>query len=120
MAAQRYEQNDNPSGPLDLHTEVSPRFNSKVTWQPGPNDNLSFSFQWDYYNQTGRCSVSAALCTDQAPNNLTVNQDSPEAVWGVQWRHLFGTRTFAEVKYSGLVGLLLPRPRAQVARVLRR
>jgi hypothetical protein len=25
-------------------------------------------------------------------------------VWGVQWRHLFGTRTFAEVKYSGWWG----------------
>ena len=33
-----------------------------------------------------------------------MNQDSPEAVWGVQWRHLFGTRTFAEVKYSGWWG----------------
>lgn len=104
VAAQRYEQNDNPSGPLNLHTEVSPRFNTKVTWQPGPNDNLAFNFQWDYYNQTGRCTVSAALCTDQAPDNLTVNQDSPEAVWGIQWRHLFGTRTFAEVKYSGWWG----------------
>jgi hypothetical protein len=104
VAGQRYEQNDNPSGPLNLHTEVSPRFNTKVTWQPGPNDNLSFNFQWDYYNQTGRCTVSTALCTDQAPDNLTVNQDSPEAVWGVQWRHLFGTRTFAEVKYSGWWG----------------
>jgi hypothetical protein len=104
VAAQRYEQTENPSGPLQLHKEVSPRFNTKVTWQPGPNDNLSFSFQWDYYNNTGRCSVSAALCTDQAPDNLTLNQDSPEAVWGVQWRHLFGTRTFAEVKYSGWWG----------------
>jgi len=104
LAGQRYEQTDNPSGPLGLHTEVSPRFNTKLTWQPNPNDNLSFSFQWDYYNNTGRCTVEAALCTDQAPDNLTVNQDSPEAVWGVQWRHLFGTRTFAEVKYSGWWG----------------
>jgi hypothetical protein len=104
LAAQRYEQRDNPSGPLQLHTEVSPRFNAKLTWQPTTNDNVVTSFQWDFYNQTGRCSVSAALCTDKAPDNLTVKQDSPEAVWGVQWRHLFGSRTFSEVKYSGWWG----------------
>jgi hypothetical protein len=104
LAAQRFELNENPSGPLNLHKEVSPRLNGKLTWQPGPNDNLAFSFQWDYYNNSGRCTVSAALCTDTPEANLTVNQDSPEAVWGVQWRHLFGTRTFSEVKYSGWWG----------------
>ncbi len=104
LASQRYEQQDNPSGPLGSHTEVSPRFNAKLTWQPSTKDNVSLSFQWDYYNQTGRCTVSAALCTDKAPDNLTVNQDSPEAVWGLQWRHLFGTSTFTEVKYSGWWG----------------
>ena len=68
-------------------------------------DNFTASFQWDYYNQTGRCTVSAGLCTDQAPDNLTVKQDSPEAVWGLQWTHLFGNnRTFSEVKYSGWWG----------------
>ena len=104
VAGQRFEQKDNPSGPLTLHHEVSPRFNTKLTWQPGPNDNVSFNFQWDYYNQTGRCTVSDALCTDTPTANMTVNQDSPEAVWGLQWRHLFGTRTFAEVKYTGWWG----------------
>ncbi len=106
IAAQRYEQEDNPSGPRTLHTEISPRFNAKLTWQPGPNDNLSASFQWDYYNQTGRPSIGSNL--DQDSN--TVNQDSPEAVWGVQWRHLFGTRTFAEVKYSGWWGYYYTDP----------
>ena len=106
LAAQRYEQRDNPSGPLQLHTEVSPRINAKVTWQPTPSDNVATSFQWDNYNQTGRCpgTVGNALCTDKSPDNLTLKQDSPEAVWGVQWRHLFGTRTFSEVKYSGWWG----------------
>jgi hypothetical protein len=104
VAGQRFEQKDNPSGPLTLHHEVSPRFNAKLTWQPGPNDNLSFNLQWDYYNQTGRCTVSDALCTDTPTANMTVNQDSPEAVWGLQWRHLFGTHTFAEVKYAGWWG----------------
>jgi hypothetical protein len=99
VSAQRYEQRDNPSGPLGLHTEVSPRFNTKLTWQASPNDNLSLNFQWDYYNQTGRTTVGA-LTTD----NQTVKQDSPEAIWGLQWRHLFGSNTFAEVKYTGWWG----------------
>ena len=34
----------------------------------------------------------------------TENQDSPEAIWGLQWRHIFGPKTFAEVKYTGWWG----------------
>jgi outer membrane receptor protein involved in Fe transport len=100
LAAQRFEQKDDPSGPRTLHTEKSPRINGKLTWQPGPNDTVSATFQWDYYNQTGRPTIDEAVNGD----DQTVNQDSPEAVWGLQWRHLFGARTFAEVKYSGWWG----------------
>jgi hypothetical protein len=98
--AQRFEIDEDPSGPRTVRTEISPRFNAKLTWQPGPNDNLSANFQWDYYNVTGRTAWPAALSTDE----LTQQQDSPEAIWGVQWRHLFGTRTFTEVKYTGWWG----------------
>ena len=100
LSAQRYEQNDKPSGARTLHTEVSPRFNTKLTWQPGPNDNLSLNFQWDYYNQTGRSTYSSTTDTDAN----TVNQDSPEVIYGLQWRHLFGQRTFAEAKFTGWWG----------------
>jgi len=110
LSAQRYEQEDNPSGPLTLHTEVSPRFNAKLTWQPGPNDNLMASFQWDYYNQTGRTSLGSNLDTD----DTTRKQDSPEAVWNLQWRHLFGTRTFGEIKYSGWWGYYYLDPKVLV------
>ena len=110
LAAQRYEQEDDPSGPRTLHTELSPRVNAKLTWQPGPNDNLSATFQWDYYNQKGRTSITAAVNGD----DQTRNQDSPEAVWGLQWRHLFGTRTFAEVKYSGWWGYYYLDPKVLV------
>jgi hypothetical protein len=110
IAAQRYEQEDNPSGPLTRHTEVSPRFNAKVNWQPSPNDNVMVNFQWDYYNQTGRTTIGSFLDTD----DTTVNQDSPEAVWGVQWRHLFGTTTFTEVKYSGWWGYYYLDPKVTV------
>ena len=100
VAAQRFEVTDNPSGAIEDVTEVSPRFNTKLTWQPGPNDNLSFNFQWDNYNVKGRCDYPDALCYQ----GLTVDQDSPEAIWGLQWRHLFGTKTFAELKYTGWWG----------------
>jgi outer membrane receptor protein involved in Fe transport len=100
LSAQRYEQEDDPSGPRTLHTELSPRLNGKLTWQPGPNDSVMATFQWDYYNQTGRRTINEAVNGD----DQTVNQDSPEAVWGLQWRHLFGSRTFGEVKYSGWWG----------------
>jgi outer membrane receptor protein involved in Fe transport len=99
VSAQRYEQDQDPTGPRTVSTEVSPRFNTKLTWQPAPNDNVSFNFQWDYYNVTGRTTLGN-LTTDAQ----TVRQDSPEAIWGVQWRHLFGTRTFSEVKYTGWWG----------------
>lgn len=100
VAAQRFEVNDNPSGALEKVEEISPRFNAKLTWQPNPNDNLSLSFQWDNYNVVGRCDFAAANCSQ----DLTVNQDSPEAIWGLQWRHLFGSKTFLEVKYTGWWG----------------
>jgi hypothetical protein len=99
--AQRFEIDENPSGPRTKRTEVSPRFNGKLTWQPGPNDSLSANFQYDNYNVTGRSpSLIGLLTTDE----LTYQQDSPEAIWGVQWRHLFGTKTFIEAKYTGWWG----------------
>jgi len=100
VSAQRFELDQDPAGPRTIRTEVSPRLNGKLTWQPSPNDNVSFNFQWDYYNVTGRDTIGGNLDTDEQ----TVRQDSPEAVWGVQWRHLFGTRTFTEVKYTGWWG----------------
>jgi len=100
VSAQRFEVTDNPSGAIESVTEVSPRFNTKLTWQPSVNDNLSLNFQWDNYNVEGRCDYTASLCSQE----ITVNQDSPEAIWGLQWRHLFGANTFTEVKYTGWWG----------------
>jgi hypothetical protein len=111
LSAQRYEQRDNPSGPLALHTEVSPRFNTKLTWQPGPSDNLALGFQWDYYNQTGRTTGRVdVLSTD----DQTLKQDSPEAIWNLQWRHLFSSSTFGEVKYTGWWGYYNLDPKLNV------
>ena len=45
-SVQRYSVQDDPTGPRTLHTEVSPRFNAKVTLQPTPSDNIMGSFQY--------------------------------------------------------------------------
>jgi hypothetical protein len=111
LSAQRFEDDVDPSGARTSSTEVSPRFNAKVTWQPNPNDNVAFNFQWDYYNVTGRASIGSNLDTDAT----TLNQDSPESYWGVQWRHLFGSRTFMEVKYFGWWGYYYLDPEVPVS-----
>lgn len=101
-SVQRYSVRDDPTGPRTLHTEVSPRFNGKVTFQPTPSDNITGSLQWDEYNQTGRASwvAGAAYATQQQ----TVNQDSPEYIWNAQYRKVFGSTTFLEAKFTGYWG----------------
>src|SRR5262249_52392306 len=100
VSAQRFQLDTDPSGPVTLRHEVSPRFNGKLTWQPTANDNYMFTYQYDGYNITGRNGVPLLLATDA----LTNREDSPEGVWLAQWRHLFSSQTFAEVKYTGWWG----------------
>ena len=84
-----------------MRTEVSPRYNGKLTFQLTPNDTLIASVQYDNYNVTGRLAfIPATVATDQQ----TVNQDSPEAIWNVQYRKVFGSNTFLEAKYTGYWG----------------
>ncbi len=106
FSAQRFQQDTDPSGPVTIRHEVSPRFNAKLTWQPTANDNYMLSLQYDGYNIIGRAGVSALLATDA----LTNREDAPEIVWLGQWRHVFNSQTFAEVKYTGLVGVLRSEP----------
>jgi hypothetical protein len=108
-SAQRYHLQQNPSGPTTLRDEVSPRFNGKLTWQPTSNDIVNANVQFDSYNIIGRCGVTAAQCTD----NLTNQEDAPEWVWLTQWRHLFGSKTFTEVKYMGWWGYFDLTPKVQ-------
>jgi len=100
LSAQRFQQDTDPSGPVTIRHEVSPRFNVKLTWQPSANDNYTFHLQYDGYNIIGRAGVSALLATDA----LTNREDAPEFVWLGQWRHIFNSKTFAEVKYTGWWG----------------
>ena len=79
---------------------MSARINLKLNYQPAPTTTFMGMMQYDNYNITGRCGVPAALCADA----LTNREDAPEWVWALQWRHLFGTKTFLEVKYNGWNG----------------
>jgi hypothetical protein len=99
-SAQRYHKDDDPSGPVTRRDEISPRFNAKLTFQPSANDILTGTVQFDSYNIIGRAGVPAALATD----DLTNQEDAPEWVWLTSWRHLFGSSTFSEIKYTGYWG----------------
>ena len=111
LSAQRYHLKQNPSGPSTFYDEVSPRFNGKLTWQPTPNDTIKGNVQFDSYNIQGRCGVTAAQCTD----NLTNQEDAPEWVWLASWTHLFGSKTFTEVKYTGWWGYYDLTPKVQAS-----
>lgn len=97
-SVQRYSVQDDPTGPRTLHTEVSPRFNGKLTWQPTSNDNIFTTWQYDAYNQTGRVGLPPATVATQ---QQTVDQDSPELIWNTQYRRIFGSSTFLELKHTG-------------------
>ncbi len=101
FSVQRYAFEQDPSGPSKIRTEVSPRYNGKVTFNLTPNDQLMGSFQYDNYNVTGRFAWIPQYAANETQ---TVNQDSPEAVWNLQYRKLFGSASFLEVKYSGYWG----------------
>jgi hypothetical protein len=108
---QRYEYNSNPSGPNDKRLEFSPRFNGKLTWQPSANDFLSTTLQYDVYSIRGRNGFPGASSTFAE----SVNEDSPEIVFALNYRHLFGPKTFLEVKYSGYNGYFDLNPEVNVA-----
>ncbi len=98
---QRYAFDQDPAGPSKLRTEVSPRYNGKITWNITPSDQFTGSFQYDNYNVTGRFGLVSQSAADETQ---TLNQDSPEAVWNFQYRKLFGSNAFLEAKYTGYWG----------------
>ena len=61
FSVQRYAFEQDPSGPQQARTEVSPRYNGKLTFQLTPNDTLTGSFQYDNYNVTGRFGFDPAV-----------------------------------------------------------
>ncbi len=99
VSAQRFLLETDPSGPVTRRHEVSPRLNFKTTFQPTNSDTFTGTLQYDAYNIIGRAGKGL-----QSTDELTNREDAPEWVWLLQWRHLFGSNTFAEVKYTGWWG----------------
>lgn len=99
---QRYAIKEDPAGPRTIRTEVSPRFNVKLTFQPTTSDTISGNVQYDQYNQTGRTSFLAGV--DSTTDALSVEQDSPEWIWNGSYRKVMGGSSFFEAKFTGYWG----------------
>jgi hypothetical protein len=110
-SAQRFLLETDPTGGVTKRHEVSPRLNLKITWQPNASNNFTGHVQYDSYNITGRAGVSALIAND----DLTNHEDAPEYVWMTQYRHLFNSNTFAEVKYTGWWGFYDLNPKFTVS-----
>jgi carboxypeptidase family protein/TonB-dependent receptor-like protein len=110
-SAQRFLLSVDPTGGVTERHEVSPRLNFKLTWQPNPSNNFTGHIQYDAYNIIGRAGVSALIAND----DLTNQEDAPEYVWMTQYRHLFNSNTFSEVKYTGWWGFYDLNPKKTVS-----
>jgi hypothetical protein len=97
---QRYHRTSDPEGPRKNYDDLQHRGNFKLTYQPTPNDNIMAYMEADDYNIRGRVGFDSTIETDAQ----TVSEDAPELIWNVQWRHLFGPKTFLEAKYLGWWG----------------
>jgi hypothetical protein len=111
-SAQRFLLETDPTGGITKRHEVSPRLNVKLTWQPNASNNITGHLQYDAYNIIGRAGVSSLIATD----DLTNQEDAPEYVWMTQYRHLFNSSTFAEVKYTGWWGFYDLNPKTTVSK----
>ena len=100
-SVQRYSIKQDPDGPRTLRSEVSPRFNGKFTFQPTAADNITFSFQYDQYNQGGRTGMGGLNGTT---DYNAIQQDSPELVYNGSYRRVLGNSALLEAKYTGYWG----------------
>jgi hypothetical protein len=101
---QRYSVKEDPDGPRTIRTEVSPRFNTKLTFQPTTSDTLSVNIQYDQYNQTGRTPFTFLGGVAGTVDDRTIEQDSPEWIWNGTYRKVLGSNSFFETKFTGYWG----------------
>ena len=111
-SVQRYAFELDPVGPRTISTEISPRYNGKLTCNITPNDTLIGSFQYDNYNVTGRTGLSRRHLLDRPADRSAglagsgLERPVPQ---GVQLEHV------PRGEVHGILGLLLPRPGRQDA-----
>ena len=70
---------------------VTPKAFGKLTYVASPRDQFVGILEFDDFN----------LMTLAPSPELSTLGDGPEIVWNTSWRHTFGARTFAEIKYTG-------------------
>jgi hypothetical protein len=114
LSVERFQQDQDPLGPLTLNREVDPRVFAKVTYQVGPSDHLTAGLEYDSYNIKGR--IDGPIQADRATDDLTRTEDAPEYVWNLQWRHLLSAQTYFEAKYLGWWGYFDLNPVVQLSR----
>jgi hypothetical protein len=96
-----------------VRTETSPRFNLKFTFQPTANDNIIGSLQYDQYNQTGRTGFIPGYAISN--HSQTIDQDSPEFIYNINYRKVFNASTFLEAKFMGWWGYYDLNPVSQAS-----
>jgi hypothetical protein len=101
LSAQRFHKSEDPAGPTTNHDELDHRFNGKINYQPGSSDTFTAALDYDDYNIRGRSGQPGFLLSN---DSQTVNEDAPEVIWNLQYRHLFSPTTFLEAKYLGWWG----------------
>jgi len=105
LSATRHNIKEDPVGARTYREKFMPRWNLKLNYQPSPDDHFSATLQSDNYFYRGRGGL-------QDTDELTNVEDAPGWNWAASWRHIFGSRTFAEVRYAGWTGFydLNPTP----------
>ncbi len=101
-----------------VRTEVSPRFNFKITDQATTNDQFVGSIQYDQYNQTGRTGLIPGYAVSD--HSQTIDQDSPEYIWNLQYPEGPELVDLFRGEIHWLVGLLRPQPGQPGTGTLRR
>jgi hypothetical protein len=102
VSAQKYNKDDDPSGPSTRREELSHRINLKLTYQPSPNDHFILAGMYDDYSIWGRSGWPGSL---RYNDGQAVQETAPDVMWNLQWRHLFSGNTFLEAKFVGWWGL---------------
>jgi hypothetical protein len=92
--AQRTRVETDPSGPRTSEERQGDRWNGRLTWDPRPEDHATLSVQ---HHSENDLRYGGSLATDE----LALDSRRPETSWNLQWRHLFGARTFLEARYLG-------------------